>query len=80
MSRINIEWRVENEAKWKIGALVQKTRGGSWNGIVVGYYSTAVTPIGYCVESFYQPGSVQVWPEAALADWGGDPAFKGISP
>lgn len=62
---------VEDEAKWQMGALVQKARGGWWRGRVVGYYSTAVTPIGYCVESAFEPGSVQIYPEGALKDWDG---------
>lgn len=56
-------------AKWKMGAYVQKKQNSSWRGKVVGFYSTAATPIGYCVESHFEPGSVQVWPEAALIDW-----------
>lgn len=55
----------------KLGDFVQKKRGSSWRGVVVGFYSTAHTPIGYCVDSAFEPGSVQVWPEAALEDWDG---------
>jgi hypothetical protein len=46
--------------------LVRKKSGSSWNGRVVGFYSTELTPIGYCVESEREPGSVQIYPEAAL--------------
>jgi dihydrofolate reductase (trimethoprim resistance protein) len=56
-------------AKWGIGDPVAKIRGSAWRGHVVGFYRTKATPIGYCVESAFEPGSVQVWPEAALADW-----------
>lgn len=55
------------ETKFKLGDRVQKIRGSSWRGPVVGFYSTAFTPIGYCVESENEPGSVQVWPEVAVA-------------
>jgi hypothetical protein len=56
-------------AKWDIGDLVQKKQNSSWRGKVVGFYSTEATPIGYCVESHFETGSVQVWPEAALIEW-----------
>jgi len=58
-------------AKWRLGDLVQKVRGSKWRGKVVGFYSTEATPIGYSVESAFEPGSVQVWPEAALIEWDG---------
>lgn len=56
-------------AKWSMGDDVKKKRGSSWRGRIVGFYSTATTPIGYCVESMFEPGSVQLWPEAALEQW-----------
>jgi len=43
-------------ARWPIGAKVRKKRGSSWRGTVVGYYSTPHTPIGYCVDSAFEPG------------------------
>lgn len=52
--------------KWRVGALVQKIKGSKWKGKIVGYYSTELTPRGYCVESMYEKGSVQIYPEAAL--------------
>ena len=58
--------------RYPIGAKVRKVRGSQWSGLVVGYYSTLCTPEGYCVESAFEPGSVQVWPAAALADWDGE--------
>jgi hypothetical protein len=57
----------EAERKFKRGDRVTKTKGSSWTGRVVGFYSTDLTPIGYCVESENEPGSVQIYPEAALA-------------
>lgn len=50
----------------KIGDRVRKTKGSSWQGIIVGSYSTSLTPVGWCVESEREPGSVQLYPEAAL--------------
>lgn len=52
--------------KFAIGDRVTKTKGSSWTGRVVGFYSTALTPIGYAVESETETGSVQIYPEAAL--------------
>jgi dihydrofolate reductase (trimethoprim resistance protein) len=55
--------------KWQMGDTVAKKRGSSWRGKIVGFYSTEFTRIGYAVESYFEPGSVQVWPEVALEDW-----------
>lgn len=52
--------------KFKIGDRVRKIKGSSWQGIIVGTYSTELTPIGYAVESEREKGSVQIYPEAAL--------------
>lgn len=52
--------------KYKIGDRVRKIKGSSWQGIIVGTYSTSLTPIGYAVESELEKGSVQIYPEAAL--------------
>lgn len=57
--------------RWQIGDKVRKKRGSSWRGTVCGFYTTPHTPEGYCVDSAFEPGSVQVWPEAALEDWDG---------
>jgi Lar family restriction alleviation protein len=57
----------ELERKFKLGDRVTKIKGSSWTGHVVGFYSTALTPIGYAVESENEPGSVQIYPESALA-------------
>ena len=52
--------------KFNIGELVRKIRGSDWQGIVVGTYSTSLTPEGYCVESLFHKGSVQIYPAHAL--------------
>lgn len=51
---------------WPVGAQVAKKAGASWRGKVVGYYSTQLTPRGYAIESDFEPGSVQIYPETAL--------------
>jgi len=51
---------------WRIGTRVRKRKGSSWQGRVVGYYSTHLTPRGYAVESERETGSVQIYPKAAL--------------
>lgn len=53
-------------AKFKRGDRVRKVKGSSWNGWVCGEYSTTLTPEGYAVESEREPGSVQIYPGAAL--------------
>jgi len=58
--------------RWNLGDKVRKKRGGQWRGTVCGFYSTPHTPEGYCVDSAYEAGSVQVWPAAALEDWNGN--------
>ena len=45
---------------------VRKTWGSSWQGRIVGFYCTSLTPIGYAVESERERGSVQIYPESAL--------------
>ncbi len=51
---------------FRIGDRVTKISGSSWTGRVVGTYSTSLTPEGYAVESENEPGSVQIYPAAAL--------------
>ena len=53
--------------KFKLGDNVKKKSGARWNGFVVGFYRSSLTPEGYCVESSSEYGSVQIYPEAALA-------------
>lgn len=57
---------------FKRGDRVRKTKGSSWHGRVVGFYSTSLTPVGYAVESEREPGSVQIYPVSAL-----EPAQEG---
>lgn len=51
---------------FKIGDSVKKKSGSSWEGRIVGTYSTELTPEGYAVESFAHKGSVQIYPANAL--------------
>jgi hypothetical protein len=51
---------------FKLGDRVRKTKGSSWQGRIVGTYSTTLTPVGYAVESEREPGSVQIYPVSAL--------------
>ena len=55
-----------NKPKFELGEAVRKIKGSQWNGEIVGTYSTVLTPEGYCVESFTEKGSVQIYPAAAL--------------
>lgn len=52
--------------EWKIGTRVRKKRGSSWQGHIVGFYSTELTKEGYAVESEREVGSVQIYPKDAL--------------
>lgn len=54
---------------FKLGDYVCKKSGGAWHGVVVGTYSTKLTPEGYAVESSFEPGSVQIYPVTALITW-----------
>jgi dihydrofolate reductase (trimethoprim resistance protein) len=53
-------------ATFALGDRVRKKSGAAWQGRVVGWYSTELTPEGYAVESEFHPGSVQIYPVAAL--------------
>jgi dihydrofolate reductase (trimethoprim resistance protein) len=53
-------------ATFGLGDHVRKKSGAAWQGQVVGWYSTKLTPEGYAVESESHPGSVQIYPVAAL--------------
>lgn len=57
---------------FKLGQRVKKKSGSQWRGCVVGWYSTALTPEGYAVESEEHAGSVQIYPASALEAVGGD--------
>lgn len=68
---VNTAQPLEGKRKFQIGDRVTKTKGSSWTGLVVGSYSTSLTPEGYAVESENEPGSVQIYPASALASKGG---------
>ncbi len=53
-------------ATFGLGDRVRKKSGAAWQGRIVGWYSTQLTPEGYAVESEAHPGSVQIYPVAAL--------------
>lgn len=63
---VSLPTEEEIARKFKLGDRVRKIKGSSWQGPIAGFYSTTLTPIGYCVESEREPGSVQVYPQAAL--------------
>lgn len=54
---------------YKLGDTVSKKSGSQWHGTIVGTYSTKLTPEGYAVESYYEAGSVQIYPASALISW-----------
>lgn len=67
--------------KFAIGDRVEKRKGSSWRGKVVGFYSTSLTPDGCAVESENEPGSVQIYPVEALQAWEGPTATdKAVCP
>ena len=51
---------------FSLGDRVRKTKGSEWQGYVVGFYSTTLTPEGYAIESESHRGSVQIYPVNAL--------------
>ena len=61
-----------NTENWtfRLGDRVTKTKGSSWTGLVVGFYSTTLTPEGYAVESENERGSVQIYPGKFLKEAG----------
>lgn len=64
---------LRKRGKFALGDRVAKINGAHWYGRVVGTYSTTLTPEGYCVESAYHMGSVQIYPAAALKAVGAAP-------
>ncbi len=52
--------------KFRRGDRVRKVKGSSWQGRIVGEYSTDLTPEGYAIESERERGSVQIYPASAL--------------
>lgn len=67
MQEIDMNW--PEEAIYKLGEYVEKRGRAAWRGKVVGWYKTDLTPIGYAVESYFEPGSVQIYQETALIPW-----------
>ena len=59
------DWPITHSA-FSEGDKVRKKSGSAWQGRVVGWYSTSLTTEGYAVESDAHPGSVQIYPVAAL--------------
>lgn len=55
-----------HRGRFMLGAKVRKIKGSQWHGVVVGFYTTELTPEGYAVESSTEKGSVQIYPAAAL--------------
>ena len=55
-----------SSATFGLGDRVRKKSGAAWQGRVVGWYCTKLTPEGYAVESESHPGSVQIYPVGAL--------------
>ena len=58
--------KAARSGKFSRGDRVRKVGGSQWEGIVVGEYSTTLTPEGYAVESCAHAGSVQIYPAKAL--------------
>ncbi len=50
----------------KMGDRLKKKSGAQWQGVVVGFYQTDLTPEGYAIESEKEKGSVQIYPLKAL--------------
>jgi hypothetical protein len=64
-----LKWEIERTKRagtLNLGDYVQKKSGSAWAGVIVGTYSTHLTPEGYAVESSAHPGSVQIYPASAL--------------
>lgn len=62
----HIEAYVQGATRFTHGQRVRKRSGSNWQGKVVGVYSTNLTDEGYAIESEFEKGSVQIYPEAAL--------------
>nr|WP_063844478.1 trimethoprim-resistant dihydrofolate reductase DfrB4 [Escherichia coli]ABY55281.1 dihydrofolate reductase type 2 [Escherichia coli]UGU38312.1 dihydrofolate reductase [Escherichia coli] len=55
-----------SNATFALGDRVRKKSGAAWQGRIVGWYCTTLTPEGYAVESESHPDSVQIYPMTAL--------------
>lgn len=60
------KFALPSHATFALGDRVRKKSGAAWQGQVVGWYCTKLTPEGYAVESESHPGSVQIYPVNAL--------------
>ena len=58
-----------SDAIFQMGDYVAKKGRSSWRGKIVGWYRTELTKLGYAVESHFEPGSVQIYPETAIDAW-----------
>lgn len=65
-SSTSVAGRFPAGATFGMGDRVRKKSGAAWQGLVVGWYCTKLTPEGYAVESESHLGSVQIYPVAAL--------------
>ncbi len=65
-TRASGQFALPLHAAFCMGDRVRKKSGAAWQGLVVGWYCTKLTPEGYAVESEAHPGSVQIYPVAAL--------------
>jgi dihydrofolate reductase (trimethoprim resistance protein) len=65
-SQVAVPFVLPLRATFGLGDRVRKKSGAAWQGQVVGWYCTKLTPEGYAVESEAHPGSVQIYPVAAL--------------
>jgi hypothetical protein len=57
------------DAEFQMGDAVKKKGKASWRGRVVGWYRTELTALGFAVESSFERGSVQIYPQTALERW-----------
>ncbi|MBO9102394.1 MULTISPECIES: DfrB family trimethoprim-resistant dihydrofolate reductase [Rhizobium] len=58
-----------SDAKFQMGDYAAKKGRASWRGKIVGWYRTDLTNLGYAIESYFEPGSVQIYPETAIEMW-----------
>ena len=58
-----------SDASFAMGDYVAKKGRASWRGKIVGWYRTDLTQLGYAVESYFEPGSVQIYPLSAVEAW-----------
>jgi hypothetical protein len=58
-----------SDAKFQMGDYVAKKGRALWRGKIVGWYRTDVTKLGYAIESYFELGSVQIYPETTIEAW-----------